>query len=76
MTSKLPETADQRETALDAVPANVQDLHADHVDPQRQMVDQNLRVALLPLALIAFLVLAFVAAAWTVLTAGGLTQVH
>ncbi len=31
---------------------------------------QNLAVALLPLALIAFLVLSFVAAAWTFLAAG------
>jgi hypothetical protein len=31
---------------------------------------QNLAVALLPLALIAFLVLSFIAAAWTFLAAG------
>ena len=45
------------------------DLHVDHVDPQRQAVQQNVRVALLPLAIIAFLVIAFVAAAWTFLAA-------
>jgi hypothetical protein len=45
------------------------DLHADHVDPQQQVTGQNLRVALLPLAIIAFLVIAFVAAAWTFLAA-------
>ena len=33
------------------------------------MSRQNLRVALLPLAIIAFLVVAFVAAAWTFLAA-------
>lgn len=45
------------------------DLHSDHVDPQRQVVRQNLRVALLPLAIIAFILIAFVAAAWTFLAA-------
>lgn len=79
MTSKLPDTGDKRETALDTVHETVGDtvgdLHPDHVDPQRQLVDQNLRVALLPMALIAFLLVAFVAGAWTVLTAGGVTRV-
>jgi hypothetical protein len=46
-----------------------QDLHRDHVDPQRQVVAQNVRVALLPLAIIAFTLIAFVAAAWTFLAA-------
>jgi hypothetical protein len=45
------------------------DLHADHADPQRQVVRQNLRVGLLPLALIAFMLIAFIAAAWTFLAA-------
>jgi hypothetical protein len=45
------------------------DLHDDHVDPQQQVVRQNLRVALLPLAIIAFVLIAFVAAAWTFLAA-------
>jgi hypothetical protein len=45
------------------------DLHRDHVDPQRQVVAQNVRVALLPLAIIAFTLMAFVAAAWTFLAA-------
>lgn len=75
MASKLPDTGDKRETALDTVNDTVRDLHPDHVDPQRQLVDQNLRVALLPMALIAFLLVAFVAGAWTVLTAGGVTRV-
>jgi hypothetical protein len=45
------------------------ELHGDHVDPQLQDVHQNLRVALLPLAIIAFTLIAFIAAAWTFLTA-------
>ena len=45
------------------------DLHADHHDPQHQEVNQNLRVALVPLALLVFAVLVFVAAAWTFLAA-------
>jgi hypothetical protein len=45
------------------------DLHRDHVDPQRQMVAQNVRVALLPLAIVAFTLIAFIAAAWTFLAA-------
>ena len=45
------------------------DLHADHHDPQHQEVNQNLRVALVPLALVVFAVLVFVAAAWTFLAA-------
>lgn len=45
------------------------DLHVDHVDPQQQLVQQNVRVALLPLAIIAFTLIAFVAAAWTFLAA-------
>jgi hypothetical protein len=45
------------------------ELHPDHHDPQHPVVQQNLRVALLPLALIVLLVLAFIAAAWTFLAA-------
>ena len=44
------------------------DLHGDHVDPQVQVVRQNVRVALLPLAIIAFTLIALIAAAWTFLT--------
>ena len=47
----------------------IHDLHADHRDPQHQVVEQNLWVALLPLALIAFVVLGFVASVWTILVA-------
>lgn len=45
------------------------DLHEDHLDPQIQVVQQNVRVALLPLAIIAFILIAFIAAAWTFLSA-------
>ena len=47
----------------------VHDMHADHHDPQHQEVQRNVGVAFLPLALIALLVLTFVAAAWTFLAA-------
>jgi hypothetical protein len=47
----------------------IHDLHADHRDPQHQAVQQNLWVALLPLALIAFVILGFVASVWTILVA-------
>jgi hypothetical protein len=59
--------AERQEVVVDTV----HDLHADHRDPQDQVVQQNVWVALLPLALIAFLLLVFVAAAWTVLAAAG-----
>lgn len=49
----------------------VSEMHADHVDPQRQQVQQNVGVGLLPLALVIFLLLIFVAAAWTFLAAQG-----
>jgi len=47
----------------------VHDMHRDHLDPQHQEVQQNLAVGVLPLAIVAFLVMAFVAAAWTFLAA-------
>jgi hypothetical protein len=47
----------------------IHDLHADHRDPQHQVAQQNLWVALLPLALIAFVALGFVASMWTILVA-------
>ena len=65
MEPNVPATADETGLVLDTT----QDLHGDHIDPQLQSVRQNLRVALLPLAIIAFIVLAFIAAAWTFLTA-------
>ena len=65
MERNLPATHEERGLVLDTT----HDLHGDHVDPQQQVKGQNLRVALLPLAIIAFLVIAFVAAAWTFLAA-------
>lgn len=47
----------------------IHDLHANQRDPQQQIVEQNLLVALLPLALMALVVLGFVASAWTILAA-------
>jgi hypothetical protein len=65
MTENLPARQDHGEMVVDTV----HDLHSDHHDPQHQEVRQNLSVALLPLALIALLLLTFVAAAWTFLAA-------
>jgi len=61
-----PSTAPERQ---EIVVDTIHDLHADHQDPQHQVVQQNLWVALLPLALIAFVVLGFVASVWTILVA-------
>ena len=65
MEPNLPATHEETGLVLDTT----HDLHLDHVDPQQQVTRQNLRVAVLPLAIIAFLVVAFVAAAWTFLAA-------
>lgn len=65
MEPNLPATHEETAMALD----RTGDLHGDHLDPQKQVVQQNLRVALLPLAIIAFTLIAFVAAAWTFLSA-------
>ena len=65
MEPNVPTTAEETGLVLDTT----HDLHRDHVDPQLQVVRQNVRVALLPLAIIVFILLAFVAAAWTFLTA-------
>ena len=65
MSENLPARQEQGELVIDTV----HDLHADHHDPQHQEVQQNVAVALLPLALIALMVLTFVAAAWTFLAA-------
>ncbi|HEY8922497.1 MAG TPA: hypothetical protein VIN32_07710 [Candidatus Limnocylindria bacterium] len=65
MEPNLPATAEETALVLDTT----HDLHGDYVDPQVQVVRQNVRVALLPLAIIAFTVIAFIAAAWTFLTA-------
>jgi hypothetical protein len=65
MEPNVPARAEETGLVLDTT----HDLHGDHVDPQLQVVRQNVRVALLPLAIIAFTLIAFVAAAWTFLTA-------
>jgi hypothetical protein len=64
MERNVPATADEHGLVLDTT----HDLHGDHVDPQVQVVRQNVRVALLPLAIIAFTLIALIAAAWTFLT--------
>jgi hypothetical protein len=64
MDSNLPATREETGLALDTA-AQPQ---VDH-NPQEQTVQQNVSVALLPLAIIAFLVVSFVAAAWTFLAA-------
>ena len=66
MSSNVPVARDEGALVVDTS----HELHADHHDPQAQEVQQNLRVALLPLAIAAFVVLAFVVAAWTFLAAG------
>ena len=65
MASNLPARREDAPLVVDTT----HEMHADHHDPQRQEVQQNLAVALLPLALIAFLILSFVVAAWTFLAA-------
>jgi hypothetical protein len=65
MTENLPARREDGELVVDTV----HDMHADHRDPQHQEVQQNIAVALLPLALVALLVLVFVAATWTFLAA-------
>ncbi len=64
MTSNLPARRDDGSLAVAG------ELHADHHDPQEQVVQQDLRVALIPLALIAFLIVSFVVAVWTFVAAG------
>jgi hypothetical protein len=63
----LPSVTGDEEVQM--VVDTIHDLHPDHHDPQHQELRQNIMVALLPLALIAFLVLTFIAATWTVLAA-------
>lgn len=65
MEPNVPAPAEETGLVLDTT----HDLHGDHLDPQVQVVRQNIRVALLPLAIITFTVIAFIAAAWTFLTA-------
>jgi len=68
MPQNLPATTSE-DTAL--ARAEGVELHAHHRDPQHQEVQQNMAVALLPLALIVLLLLSFAAAAWTFLAAQG-----
>ena len=65
MEPNLPAAREEAGLVLDTT----HDLHGDHVDPQQQVTGQNLRVALLPLAIVTFILIAFVAAAWTFLAA-------
>ena len=65
MEPNLPATREEHGLVLDTT----HDLHSDHVDPQAQAGRQNWRVALLPLAIVAFLLISFVFAAWTFLAA-------
>lgn len=64
MDANLPATLEETGLALDTAVRPEADQN-----PQEQSVQQNLAVALLPLAIIAFLVISFVAAAWTFLAA-------
>lgn len=65
MQSNVPAARDEH--AL--VPDTTGDLHPDHRDPQAQDVQQNLWAVMLPLAILAFLMVSFVAAAWTFIAA-------
>lgn len=65
MESDPPAIRDEAALALDTT----HDLHGNHRDPQHQEVQQNLVAVLLPMAILAFLVVSFVAAAWTFLAA-------
>ncbi len=65
MAQNLPIGSDAHQQVVDTI----HDLHPDHRDPQRQVVEQNLWVAALPLVLLALGVLMFVAAAWTIVVA-------
>ena len=65
MEPMVPKPSEETGLVLDTT----HDLHGDHLDPQQQAVAQNVRVALLPLAIIAFTLIAFIAAAWTFLAA-------
>ena len=63
----LPSVAADEDRSI--VVDTIHDLHPDHHDPQHQELRQNVMVAVLPLALIVFGVLTFIAATWTVLAA-------
>ena len=65
MESNVPAASEQTGLVLDTT----HELHGEEGDPQLQVVQQNLRVAILPLAIVAFTLIAFIAAAWTFLSA-------
>ena len=65
MESNVPAASEQTRLVLDTT----HELHGEEGDPQLQVVQQNLRVAILPLAIVAFTLIAFIAAAWTFLSA-------
>ena len=65
MKPDVPATRDEAALPLDTT----HDLHGNQRDPQHQEVQQNLVAVLLPMAILAFLVVSFVAAAWTFLAA-------
>jgi hypothetical protein len=69
MEPNLPATQPARHEEHGLVLDTTHDLHGDHVDPQQQVTQQSVSVALLPLAIVALLVITFVAAAWTFLAA-------
>ena len=66
MTQNVPATREEgTQLAVDRGQQLVPEAH----DPQHQEVQQNVSVALVPLALVVLLLLAFIAAAWTFLAA-------
>jgi hypothetical protein len=65
MTENLPARQEEGELVLDTV----HDMHPDHHDPQHQEVQQNVFVALVPLAVIVLLILTFALATWTFVAA-------
>lgn len=69
MASNLPATPAPPPEEHGIVLDTTHDLHGDHLDPQQQVTQRSVRVALLPLAIVALLVITFVAAAWTFLAA-------
>jgi hypothetical protein len=60
MASNLPVPSDDAALVI-------ADERTAHVDPQEQDFQQDLAVALIPLALVVFIILSFVVAAWTFL---------
>ncbi|HLE58260.1 MAG TPA: hypothetical protein VJA85_01295 [Candidatus Limnocylindria bacterium] len=67
MQENLPATTQPGELVLDTS----HDLHPDHLDPQHQQVQQNLAAGIIPVALAAFVILALIAAGWTLAVGGG-----